>query len=169
MSTRVSLEQSVIACLNEAGFPDVVLGERACRRPSKADLQLLEPDEHEDFYVFPSFSVAYWRVCLDVYEARRKAAQCLLDAGFRNFHSEIKIAAHHSEYFPAEHTPDDMNAWLSIEFLNGIWRYTPEEIAKNLAQGEQARAKHKESQERAKTKREIKSLDKALRKVGLID
>ncbi len=165
----MSLEQSVIACLNEAGFPDVVLGESAYRRPSKADLQLLEPDEDENFLVFRSFAVLLCRLGLDVYEARRRAAQCLLDAGFRNFHSEIKIVAHHSEYFPAEHTPEDMSAWLSIEFMNGIWRYTPEEIAKHLARGEQARAKHKESQERAKTKREIKSLDKALRKVGLID
>ncbi len=154
--------KEVVACLEEAGFPSVCPQSRAARLPDMAD--------ESEFLEWPVFSLPLSRhIDSSLEEWRQKAAQTLLDAGYREFYSKIEISAHHSPYCAAEHTLDGYSGIVLIEFMNGITRYTPDEIAQTIAKGERARIRQAEYAAKAKAKRDSKSLDKGLRKAGLID
>jgi hypothetical protein len=157
--------QEVVAHLEKAGFPEICLTSRAHRlSESMAETNGI------DFFEWPVIHLLAWRCPgQSLEEMRQRAAQCLLDAGYRNFHSGVNTSVDHHQARPAEHTPEHYNGCVVIEFMNGIEKFTAEQIEQAIAYAEKAQAKRKQYQETAKRKRELVSLDKGLRKAGLID
>ncbi len=158
--------QEVVAHLEKAGFQEICPGNFAYR----LDESITKINGKE----FVEWPVAYLFLekdfpVQDLEEMRQRAAHLLLDARYRNFESKIEVKANHYRGAPAEHTPESYNGCIVIEFHNGIQKFTAEEIEQAIASTEKARSKAKEQDEKANRKRELVSLDKGLRKAGLID
>jgi hypothetical protein len=128
--------REVVVCLKKAGFFDVIATWGAVRTKDAANQEM--PDA--GFVEFPIIHILKWEIAMNLSEARISAAQCLLDAGYRNFRSKAEIFAGHPLCAPAECTPDDSKRIIVIEFLNGIERYTPKQIAHALISHEAAQA-----------------------------
>ena len=124
--------------------------------------------EETGYWEFPVFGVPQSRD-LEVNAQRERITQSLLDAGYRNFRSIIELSLTHWSHLPGETSPDNGRIFFYVEFLNGIQRFAPEQIDVEVERGQLARENQAKYQERAKQKRQLKSLDNALRKQGLID
>lgn len=160
--TEVAL-QEVARLLKDAGFRVDSFGFR--REQAQLErAQFLQDFNWEDVHTtdkrpFVEISCGAVR---EVDAVRHDAAQCLLDAGYRCFWSKVSLEGFHPQNPIAEATPDIMNASVEFHFLGGhIKQYTPEEIQSQLDNAEGRK-------QRAKGRREVKSLDNALRKQGLI-
>jgi hypothetical protein len=161
----MSAESEIVELLNQAGFPDVF--PHIFARRLSAEMQ--ETNDIE-FWEWPVFFIRIGRcVGADIVTARQRVAQLLLDAGYRGFESIIKIWSSHSVCAPAQDSLYGEDYGLEIVFMDGIQRYTPEQIDAAMIGREKAQLKQAECQERAKIKRQLKSLDNGLRKAGLIE